>query len=141
MQPKHVTPLLRSALKAMRLAYAPYSRVKVGASLVARSSKTGKSKVFSGANVENASFGATVCAERVAIFQAVSQGFDRVEGIAIATHASPPWSPCGLCRQVLAEFADDALPIFLTNPKGVRKETTLGKLFPSSFSRSQLDKA
>lgn len=139
--PAQVRGLLRGALQAMQRAYAPYSRVKVGAALIARPRKGGKVRAFEGANVENASFGATVCAERVAVLHAVSQGFDRIEAIAIATQSSPPWSPCGLCRQVLAEFADADLPVILTNPKGDVRETTLGQLFPSSFGRRQLDKA
>ena len=125
----------------MRHAHAPYSKVRVGAAVIAREGPRGGTKVFTGSNIENASFGATVCAERVAVWNAVSQGYNHIDAVAIATQASPPWSPCGLCRQVLAEFGDETMAIHLTNPKGEIRSTTLGKLFPVSFSRRQLDKA
>jgi len=125
--------LIEEAVKALKNSYAPYSRFKVGSAL-----RTKSGRIFSGCNVENASYGGTVCAERVAIFNAVSSGETDFEAIAIAVEGSEPAPPCGLCLQVMAEFCDD-LPVYLisTNNKKVVK-TSLGKLLPERFKKSCL---
>jgi len=123
--------LLQEALKARDLAYAPYSQYKVGAALLAANGKT-----YTGCNVENASYGLTNCAERTAVFKAVSEG--QTEFLALALCLSGGGSPCGACRQVLNEFAPD-LPIFMGDEQGaLRSETTLSALLPDAFGPKNL---
>ena len=124
--------LIRAAMDAMKLAYAPYSGVFVGAALLTESGK-----VYTGCNVENAAFGPSCCAERVAILKAVSEGERRFSALAVCggkngviTGAFPP---CGVCRQVLAEFCSAELPIYLVLEKGW-ETVTLGQLLPHSFT-------
>jgi len=124
--------LVDAAVDAMGRAYAPYSRFRVGAALQASDGR-----VFVGCNVENASYGATVCAERNAVAAAVVAGATEFSLLAIATRTSPPSPPCGLCRQVLAEFAPD-LRILLVNPAGELVRTKLSRLLPMSFDKDQL---
>ena len=113
---------LRLAIEASQAAYAPYSKFKVGASLLAFNSD-GEKDAFRGCNVENASYGATMCAERVAVFSAVSAGFGKIGLIALSTQnsASHPdlrdRSPCGLCRQVISEFADEETVVVIDGGK------------------------
>lgn len=125
--------LVRAALQARKRAYAPYSDFKVGAALLTRTGAT-----FLGCNVENASYGLCICAERVAVTKAVSEGAKTFVALAIATQSSPPSPPCGLCLQTLAEFASD-LPLILVNPAGAAVETSLKALFPGAFSRALLE--
>jgi cytidine deaminase len=115
-------------------AYAPYSKFKVGAALVA------DGHTFAGANVENASYGLGVCAERTAMFAAVIAGAKSLEAVAVCTDASPPSSPCGACRQVLLEFAPDPAKVTVTaiNPAGERRSWTLAELIPDGFSGREL---
>ena len=122
------------ALDAQRRAYAPYSKFRVGAALQV------SGQVFEGANVENASYGLAVCAERTAVFAAVLAGAHRLEAVAVCTDASPPSSPCGACRQVLLEFAPDPAAVTVTaiNPKGERRTWTLAELIPDGFSGREL---
>lgn len=124
--------LIAAAKKARAHAYAPYSRFLVGAALLTRNQQ-----VFSGCNVENASYGATLCAERVAIGNMVSSGAADPQAIAIYTEAEELTMPCGMCRQVLSEFASD-LRVLLVGPGGLR-ETSLSVLFPSPFLFSKED--
>jgi cytidine deaminase len=124
----------RAAAEVRDRAYAPYSHFSVGAAV------WGEGRLFAGANVENASYGLTTCAERSAVVQAVSAGVQRLRGVVVCTSASPPSSPCGLCRQVLHEFAE-SLPgfrVIAINPRGERREWTLEQLLPDSFSKSEL---
>lgn len=114
------------ALKAAQKAYSPYSGIQVGAALEADGS------VFSGANVENRSYGLTVCAERSAVFAAVSAGSHKFERIAIASPQISFIVPCGACLQVLAEFCDD-LKIILVGRDGKLRRTSLRKLLPTRF--------
>ncbi len=115
-------------------AYAPYSRFTVGASL-----RCADGTVVDGCNVENASYGLCICGERTAIAAAVAQGHQRFTQIAVATGASPPASPCGMCRQVLAEFAVDAdIDVVLVNDAGERVVTSVRALLPLSFHHAQL---
>ncbi|TMQ24356.1 MAG: cytidine deaminase [Deltaproteobacteria bacterium] len=122
------------AVAAQRRSYAPYSKFRVGAAV--RMS----GEVFEGANIENASYGLTVCAERTALFAAVNSGAHRLEAIAVCTDASPPSSPCGACRQVLLEFAPDPAAVTVTavNPRGERRSWTLAELIPDGFSGREL---
>ncbi len=109
-------------------AYVPYSKFPVGAAVL-----TTTGDIFRGCNVENATFGATVCAERTAIGCAVADGHTELRALCVITEVSPPAAPCGICRQVIAEFCDD-LPIMMVHPEGERRYTTLGKLLPLRFS-------
>jgi cytidine deaminase len=119
--------LVAAALDARRQAYAPYSRFRVGAAL-----RAAGGAVYIGCNVENASYGATVCAERNAVAAAVVAGERELEQLAIATGTSPAAPPCGLCRQVLGEFAP-RLRILLVNPQGEAERTRLDRLLPRGF--------
>ena len=124
--------LVRAALDARARAYAPYSGYAVGAALRARDGR-----VFTGANVENASYGLSVCAERSAVVQAVAAGARELDALAVATTSSPPAAPCGMCRQTLAEFARD-LPIALANDRGEVVHVTLAELLPRAFRGEDL---
>lgn len=124
--------LYEAALAAQKNAYAPYSKFPVGAAFLMDSGE-----VYAGCNVENASNGATVCAERTAIGNAVAHGERRPVALAVVTNLEAPAAPCGICRQVLAEFADD-LPILMSNPEGDREFTTLDELLPHRFGPRDL---
>jgi cytidine deaminase len=124
--------LARAARAARRRAYAPYSRFQIGAAVRAGG------RVFAGANVENASYGVTLCAERAAVAAAVSAGARRVEAVVVASGTAPPTPPCGVCLQTLSEFAGPGLPITLAGARGAVVETTLGELLPRGFSKKYL---
>ena len=119
--------LVTAAEEVSRNAYAPHSRLHVGAALRGRSGR-----VYRGCNVENASLGLTICAERVALFRAIADGERDFEGLAISTSERGPLSPCGACRQVLAEFAPD-LHIISVGQNGERAGFELGALLPHAF--------
>jgi cytidine deaminase len=121
--------LLRAAKDARQHAYAPYSDFKVGAAVQAGGA------VHAGANVENASYGLTICAERAAVVSAVAAGARRLDAVAIASGTSPPTPPCGMCLQTLAEFGSPELPIALVGTRGERVDTTLGELLPHAFGK------
>lgn len=118
--------LLRRANEAREHAYAPYSGFKVGAALLCEDGT-----VFTGINIENAAFGPSICAERTAIFKAISEGYRRFAKLAV-TCAHPYCQPCGVCRQVLIEHAPD-LEILMGNPEGGFKRTTARALLPEAF--------
>ena len=119
--------LILKARSALEQAYAPYSEYRVGAALLA-----GNGAVYTGINVENSSYGLAVCAERVAVFKAVSEGRTDFEALAVAAdHGGPP-RLCGACLQVLTEFSDD-MPIFLAGAGGRIEETSLSRLLPHPF--------
>src|SRR5512147_1731951 len=124
------TELIDLAKKARKKAYAPYSHYKVGAALLGKSGK-----VYTGCNVENASYGHTVCAERTAVLKAVSEGETEFEAIAVVTKNGG--SPCGACRQVLSEFAPE-LTIYIADKNGEYRTTTIKKLLPDSFTSAHL---
>ena len=122
------------AFKARENAYAPYSNFKVGACILCKDGTT-----FLGANIENASFGATNCAERSAVFAAYSNGyrFGDFEALAIVTEADNITAPCGICRQVLNELIGKDLPVILSNGRQTI-ETNIGELLPMSFDREEV---
>ncbi len=124
--------LLRVAHAVSVLAYSPYSKVNVGAALLCEDGE-----VFTGCNVENASFGMTLCAERAAISKAVSMGERTFRAIVIASALDDPMMPCGACRQVLREFADD-LEVIVQGAKGPRVRTRLSELLPQAFGPEDL---
>ena len=125
---EQISELLQAAGEAADRAYAPYSNFQVGAALL-----TPDGRIFLGCNVENASYGLTVCAERNAIFSAVSQGMREFTALAIiAQPADHPAPPCGACRQVLHEFNPD-LPIISATLSGERKIYKLSQLLPEAF--------
>lgn len=119
--------LLEAARLAWANAYAPYSRFHVGAALRAASGR-----VFTGANVENGSFGLTRCAEQSAVLAMASAGERRFSEIVVYTASGPPASPCGACRQILLEFAPDAL-VWTVNAGGEAGRTTVAELLPGGF--------
>lgn len=127
LEPELRLDLINQAQAAYRQAYVPYSHYPVGAAVLFSSGT-----IYSGCNVENASYGLTVCAERNAIFQAVAQGERELQGIAIAVPTEEFPSPCGACRQVIREFAVDC-PVILVNGSGKTKVTRLKTLLPDSF--------
>ncbi|TGE32801.1 cytidine deaminase [Desulfosporosinus sp. Sb-LF] len=122
-----VHELMNRAQAAYRQAYIPYSHYPVGAAVLFASGE-----IYSGCNVENVSYGLTVCAERNAIFQAVARGERELKGIAIAVPTDEFPSPCGACRQVIREFAVDC-PVILINGQGQTKKTSLKVLLPDAF--------
>lgn len=126
-----VEELVTRARKARERAYAPYSGYAVGAAL-----RTEDGRVFEGANVENAMYGASVCAERVAILAAVAAGARRISALAVVTQGGG--TPCGVCRQVMAEFADPALPVACAGPEGTYRVLTLGALLPEAWTSADL---
>ena len=128
--------LLEASKTAREKAYVPYSKFPVGAALL-----TKDGEVIHGCNIENASFGLTNCAERTAIFKAVSEGKKEFVAIAISGDTEGPISPCGACRQVLAEFCAKDMPVYLTNLKGNVLETTVAELLPGAFTTEDLDYA
>jgi cytidine deaminase len=119
---------LERAARAVRArAWAPYSGFRVGAAVLAGGG------VHRGCNVENASYGLTVCAERNAVAAAVAAGARRIEAVAVASGTAPPTPPCGACLQVLAELGRPETVILLLGARGTRVETTLGALMPRAF--------
>ena len=124
--------LINKAKKARKQAYVPYSKFKVGAALLLKNGK-----IICGANVENASYGLTICAERVAIGTAVAKGFTDFVAMAVVVDLPKPGAPCGACRQVIAEFAP-GLPIILANKENEQVVTDLSQLLPYQFSKVDL---
>jgi cytidine deaminase len=128
---------LAQAWKARDQSYSPYSKRKVGAIVI-----TTSGKIFGGANIENASFGGTVCAERVAVWKAISElGPDtKIEQVIVATDADPAWPPCGFCRQVINEFKTSDTTVHIMNQHGLQHTFSLQELLPLSFDPVQLIK-
>ena len=127
--------LLDAATLARENAYVPYSHFKVGAALLLKDGN-----IITGCNVENASYGLCNCAERTALFKAYSEGIKKSDIVAMSICADTdgPVSPCGACRQVMAELLNGNTPVYLTNLKGDVKEMTVDELLPYSFSGSDL---
>lgn len=127
--------LIDEAIAASKQAHVPYSQFHVGAALL-----TTDGKIYRGCNIENASYGLTNCAERTAIFKAVSEGDKQFSAIAVVGDTDGPISPCGACRQVLAEFCNDHTQIILANLKGDFVITNINEILPGYFSSKDLQK-
>ena len=125
-------PLLAAALAVRENAFAPFSKFKVGAAVEDESGR-----IHTGCNVENATYGLTVCAERVAIFKAISEGARQFKRVAVAADTDSLTPPCGACRQILWEFCGD-VEIALVNPRGKIESYRLKDLFPKPFDVSYL---
>ncbi len=123
--------LVAAAAAARRHAYAPYSRFRVGAAVL-----TADGRIYSGANIENASYPLSHCAERVAIHKAVSDGHRRLETVAVVADGDEPAMPCGACRQVMAEFG--VRRVIVATPRGRRRVRTLGRLLAEPFLPERL---
>jgi cytidine deaminase len=127
-----VDPLIDAASRAREHAHAPFSKFKVGAALLDDSGQ-----IYTGCNVENATYGLTVCAERVAVFKAISEGARKFRRIAVAADTAVLTPPCGACRQILWEFCGD-IEVILTNLQGKTETLRLKDLFPRPFDASFL---
>lgn len=125
------------AIKAMEFSHSPYSTKRIGAAI-----RLSNGQIYSGCNIENASYGGTVCAERVAIWKAYSENKKpvHVTHVAVASAEESPWPPCGFCRQVLAEFAKPDTEVILTNTTGKEKAISFKELFPFAFEPEHLNK-
>lgn len=126
--------LIQEAIVARKQAYVPYSKFAVGAALL-----TEDGKVYHGCNIENAAYSMANCAERTAFFKAVSEGVKNFIMLAVVADTERPCSPCGACRQVMAEFCPSDMKVFLTNLKGDITETTVGELLPGAFNAEDLN--
>jgi len=124
--------LLKMAEEARLKAYVPYSKFKVGAALL-----TKEGKIYTGCNIENASFGLTICAERVAIFKAVSEGSTQFEALAVICDSGKPCFPCGACRQIISEFGNET-SIIISNLEGKIKISNINELLPDAFGKEDL---
>jgi cytidine deaminase len=127
-----MTPLLAAALAARDNAHAPFSKFRVGAAI-----EDEAGHIFTGCNVENATYGLTICAERVAVFKAISEGARKFTRIAVAADTEELTPPCGACRQILWEFCGDA-ELTLVNPHGKSETMRLKDLLPRPFDASFL---
>ncbi len=131
-EPQGLRELVSYAKQARRRAHAPFSRFKVGAAL-----RTGKGEIVTGCNIENATYGLTICAERTAVFKAVSEGFRRFDAVAVVADSPRVAAPCGPCRQILWEFCGD-IWVHMENLQGVRRTLRLSELLPMPFDRRNL---
>ena len=127
--------LLEKAYEGRKNAYAPYSKFKVGAAVLMENGK-----IYTGCNIENASYGATNCAERTAIFKAISEGNRKICAIAIVGADDEYTYPCGICRQVIAEFADKNTEIILGKKSLEYTVKTLAEILPGAFTKEALQK-
>lgn len=129
------TKLIEEAKKAMEHSYSPYSNFKVGAALL-----TKDGHVYHGANVENASYGLCMCAERNALYNAMMDGYHKedFDSLVVIGNTEAPISPCGACRQVMSELFPAKSPVIMTNLKGDIQETTVSELLPFAFTDSDL---
>jgi cytidine deaminase len=127
-----IEKMVKAASDARRRALAPYSGFKVGAAI-----RTESGVIYSGCNVENATLGLTVCAERVALFKALSEGARRFTDVTVVTSAERPTPPCGACRQLLWEYCGD-VAVHMVSTRGRRRGLTLGELLPYAFDKRDL---
>ncbi len=125
--------LIQAAIDSKEKAYAPYSKFNVGAALL-----TTDNEIFTGANVENASYSLTMCAERIAVYKAVVAGKKKYKSVAIAGNTDEPLAPCGACRQVLAELCGSDLDVIMISRTGDTKKVKLNELLPYSFKSIHL---
>jgi len=126
-----MSELRKLAAEASKKAYSPYSKALVGAAI-----KMQSGKIYTGCNIENSSFGGTVCAERVAIFKAISEQKEKITEIYVYTKEG--WPPCGMCRQVISEFADPNLMVIIGDEAGNEKKIKFSDLMPLSFTPDHL---
>ncbi|MDT8715321.1 cytidine deaminase [Clostridium sp. 19966] len=127
--------LIKEALEIREKAYVPYSKFKVGAAVLTRDDK-----IFAGCNIENASFGATNCAERTAIFKAVSEGSTEIKAIAVVGDLNDYTYPCGICRQVIAEFSQEDTEIIVAKNETEYKIFKLKDILPGAFTKNDIYK-
>ena len=127
--------MFKKAKEAQKNAYVPYSEFPLGAAVL-----TEDGSIYTGVNIENASFGLTNCAERSAIFTAVSQGERKIEALLIVSSTKNPVPPCGACRQVIQEFADGEIEIIMMTEEGKELTMTSAELLPGAFSNNDLVK-
>ncbi|CAM4133469.1 cytidine deaminase [Bacillus manliponensis] len=125
--------LIQEAIEARKQAYVPYSKFGVGAALL-----TEDGKLYRGCNVENASYGLCNCAERTALFKAISEGDKQFAAIAVVADTKRPVPPCGACRQVMVELCQPHTKVYLSNLQGDMQETTVGELLPGAFLAEDL---
>lgn len=125
--------LVKKAMKAKENAYAPYSGFRVGACV-----KTQDGRIYIGCNIENSSFGATICAERTAIVKAISEGETKISAIAITSDSDGLTYPCGICRQVISEFRSDNTKIICSNKKGEYKIYEINDILPHAFTKEDM---
>lgn len=126
---KHTQKLWREAVNAQKRAYAPYSNYHVGSAFQCGS------QIVSGCNVENASYGATVCSERTAIFKAVSQNLRKFSELVVVTPGPTAAPPCALCLQVMSEFCSPSMPIYLATSRQIQKRVLFKELLPGPFRK------
>ncbi|KAI8377090.1 cytidine deaminase [Choanephora cucurbitarum] len=128
--------LFELALDAKNASYSPYSKFRVGAALL-----TEDGTFFKGCNVENASYGGAICAERTAYVKAVSEGHRKFRALAVSTDQEECISPCGICRQFISEFGPREMPVYLLNTNGEYKAVTVAELLPFAFGLEHLENA
>lgn len=126
--------LMKEAKEARKAAYVPYSKFPVGAAVYT------EGEFYQGCNIENASYGLSNCAERTAIFKAVSEGHQAIDAIAVIADTEEPVSPCGACRQVMAEFCHLETKVYLTNLAGHIQTYTVSELLPGAFQAGDMEK-
>lgn len=127
--------LITAAKEARELAYVPYSKFQVGAALL-----TKDGKVYKGCNIENAAYSMTNCAERTALFKAISEADKDFTAIAVVADTERPVPPCGACRQVISELCPSDMKIYLTNLNGDVQELTVAELLPGAFTAGDMKK-
>lgn len=127
--------MLKIAFAAQKNSHAPYSQKYIGAAI-----RMDDGKIYGGCNVENASYGGTVCAERVAIFKGISEGAKKILEVVVVSNEVNPWPPCGFCRQVIAEFAGPDTLITLANAQGNSRSFKFLEIFPEAFGPAHLKK-
>ncbi|GEL76190.1 cytidine deaminase [Tenuibacillus multivorans] len=127
--------LIKEATEMLDRAYVPYSNFPVGAALI-----TEDGKVYRGCNIENAAYPVSCCAERTAIFKAISEGERDFQAMAVIAHTSRPVPPCGSCRQVMSEFFNKEMPIYICSKNQEYKEVRVEELLPFSFNQEDLSK-
>lgn len=131
-----ITELIQKAVEAKKKAYVPYSGFHVGAALLCKDGT-----IFTGCNIENSAYGPTNCAERTAIFKAVSEGYCEFQAIAIISDSKKLTAPCGVCRQVMAEFCEPDFKVIMLNCDGQYRSATLDELLPYAFSLKEEEPA
>lgn len=129
--------LIQLAIDARQFSHSPYSTKKIGAAV-----ELENGKIYTGCNIENASYGGTVCAERVAIWKAYSENLAsvKIKSVVVSSDEEQPWPPCGFCRQVIAEFGKPDTQITLVNLKGAKKDFSFAEVFPMAFEPEHLKK-